>query len=114
MLLMPHIRGDEIDSGRPANWHVLAQASDLAEQGHTMRGVSWQLTVPYRDFAGQQLSVVHLETVCRGDTVDRPWLIEHVVQAAPAHSALAASEATEPNAERGRWHRFLYGPDATS
>jgi hypothetical protein len=55
-------------------------ASDLAEQGHTLRGISWRLTVPYRDFAGEQRTVARLQIVCRGDDVNGPWLVERADQ----------------------------------
>jgi hypothetical protein len=66
--------------------YLRQQAPDLAEQGHTMRGVAWQLMVPYCDFAGEQRTVAHLRIVCRGDEVTGPWVVERVQQeSAPDH-----------------------------
>ena len=59
--------------------HLSEQGSDLA--GHWgMRGVAWQLTVPYCDFAREQRIVARLEIVCHGDDVSGPWLVERVEQ----------------------------------
>jgi hypothetical protein len=59
--------------------HLSEQGSDLA--GHWgMRGVAWQLTVPYFDIAREQRTVARLEIVCHGDDVDGPWLVERVEQ----------------------------------
>jgi hypothetical protein len=86
--------------------YLRERASEWAEQGHTMRGITWELIVPYCDFGGEQRSVAQLQIVCRGDTVAGPWLVEHVKQSAPAQRAV-----TMPRSDRSRWHRFLYGPD---
>jgi hypothetical protein len=59
------------------------QGGDLAGERVGMRGVSWQLTVPYCDFAGAQRTVAHLELVCHGDDVNGPWLVERVEQESP-------------------------------
>lgn len=72
--------------------HLRQQASDPAEQGHTMRGISWRLTVPYCDFAGEQRTVVGLRIVCRGDDVNGPWLVERAAQESPRDQ-----EATRPD-----------------
>ena len=55
------------------------QGSDLAAEVG-MHGVTWQLTVPYCDFAGGQRTIVRLHIVCRGDDVNGPWVIERVEQ----------------------------------
>jgi hypothetical protein len=73
--------------------YLRQQASDLAEQGHTMRGISWRLTVPYCDFAGEQRTVVRLQIVCRGDDVNGPWVVERADQDSPRDQ-----EATRPDA----------------
>jgi hypothetical protein len=57
---------------------VPLQRSDPPEQGSAVRGVAWQLAVPYRDFGGGQRSVAQLEIVCRGDDLTGPWLVEQV------------------------------------
>jgi hypothetical protein len=63
--------------------YVSRQATDLAEQGHMFRGIAWELTVPYCDFAGQQRTAARLQIVCRGDDIAGPWLVEHVEQESP-------------------------------
>lgn len=60
--------------------YLRQQARDLTTQGHTLRGIVWELLVPYTDFAGQQRTVSRLEMVCRGDDVKGPWLVERVAQ----------------------------------
>jgi hypothetical protein len=60
--------------------YPMRQAPDLTEQGSAMRGVTWQLAVPYRDFAGEQRTVARLQIGCHGDDLMGPWLVEHVEQ----------------------------------
>jgi hypothetical protein len=63
--------------------YLRQQASELVEQGHTLLGISWKLTVPYCDFAGEQRTVARLQIVCRGDRVEGPWLVDRVEQETP-------------------------------
>jgi hypothetical protein len=87
--------------------YLRQQASDLAEQGHTMRGISWRLTVPYCDFAGEQRTVVRLQIVCRGDDVNGPWVVERADQEstrdeeAPRHDAAPTEVSPAPTNRRG-------------
>jgi hypothetical protein len=60
--------------------YLSQQASDLVGQGLTMRDITWQLTVPYGDFAGQQRTVAQLQIVCRGDNINGPWVVGRVEQ----------------------------------
>jgi hypothetical protein len=60
--------------------YLRRQAADLAEQGSAMRGIAWQLAVPYCDFAGEQRTVASLQIVCRGEDVRGPWFVERVEQ----------------------------------
>jgi hypothetical protein len=79
--------------------HLSQEGSELA--GHWgMRGVAWQLTVPYCDFASEQRTVARLEIVCHGDDVDGPWLVERVEQESPRDAvgqerSLTAGEAPD-------------------
>jgi hypothetical protein len=60
--------------------YPMRQAPALAEHRSPMRGVTWRLTVPYRDFAGEQRTVARLQIGCHGDDLTGPWLVEHVEQ----------------------------------
>ena len=62
--------------------YLTEQGSDPSEQGSTMRGIAWQLTVPYSDFAGQQRALARLQIVCRGGDITGPWLVDRVEQEA--------------------------------
>ena len=79
--------------------HLSQEGSELA--GHWgMRGVAWQLTVPYCDFAREQRTVARLEIVCHGDEVNGPWLVERVEQESPRDplgqdQSLTAGEAPD-------------------
>lgn len=84
--------------------YLSQQASD-PQPGSTLRGVRWQLVVPYCDFAGQQRTVARLEIVCHGDDVNGPWLVERVEQELVAIPEPISGEG------KGRLWRLLYGPD---
>jgi hypothetical protein len=56
-------------------------ADDLgAEDGSTTGAITWQLTVPYGDLAGQQQAVARLQIAPRQDDVRQPWRVERVDQ----------------------------------
>ncbi len=84
--------------------YLVQDGADLAEQGSTMRGITWQLTVPYCDFAGEQRTVAHLQMVCRGDDLNGPWLVERVEQEPQRDWGLHGDEALErsPSARTDR------------
>jgi hypothetical protein len=77
--------------------YLRQQASDLAEQGQTMRGIAWELTIPYCDFAGEQRTLARLQIVCRGDDVGGPWLVERVEEESPGDQELTNDELTDAN-----------------
>ena len=60
--------------------YVREEATELATRAGTLRGVKWNLVVPYHDFAGEQPAKVRLEIVCRGDEVSGPWEVGSAVQ----------------------------------
>jgi hypothetical protein len=84
--------------------YLSQQASD--PPASTLRGVLWQLAVPYCDFAGAQRTVARLELVCHGDDVNGPWLVERVEQ-----ESVATPESRSSGEGKGRLWRLLYGPD---
>jgi hypothetical protein len=92
--------------------YLSRQASDLVRQGLTMRGIAWQLAVPYDDFAGAQRTVAELQIVCRGDDVSGPWQVERVEQRSPhirpSPHALESSRQEEPGGDEPSERR----PDA--
>jgi hypothetical protein len=75
--------------------YLSQQERDLAGQ-LGMRGVAWQLTVPYCDFARAQRTVARLEIVCHGDDVTGPWLVERVEQESPRDQEGESHMASEP------------------
>jgi hypothetical protein len=85
--------------------YLKQKASDLAEPGRTMRGITWQVLVPYLDFAGEQRSVVRLQIICTGDDVNGPWLVERADQESPADQKAPRDEV--PAGPRGRNRRGL-------
>ncbi len=76
--------------------YLMEQGSDQAEEDSTMRGIAWQLTVPYSDLTAAQRAVARFQIVCRGDDMAGPWLVERVDQEALRAQMTRGADLPDP------------------